>query len=84
MARVISQSRADIVAKVDADTLVFPGALDWLAACTTKARGFRIGQKFWAGLWAVRCGYIGAVCDLIARSAAFNPLLISPLTRHFP
>lgn len=60
---------ATALAKVDADMLVTPKGVEWLAGVRDrKARGFRLGRMLWCGCWA------GTVFHVIDAAAWLEPV----------
>jgi hypothetical protein len=58
----------DVVAKIDADTLVRQAGFDWLAKATERAHGFQVNQHSWLGIWAAPVKVLLRAADVIQRN----------------
>ena len=55
MAKIMAEhgGKHEVLAKVDADTVLSDAGVDWLARASSKAHGFSLGLRSkWCGIWA--------------------------------
>ena len=68
----------EIRLRMDADTLLFPPALEWLAGATVKARGYHLddhGGRGWCGCWSAPVAALQRIAEVLATiDSATRPL----------
>ena len=55
--------------RMDADTLLFPAAVEWLAGATVKARGYVLdceGVRGWCGCWSAPVAALRRIAEVLA------------------